>query len=443
MPLGGESLTAVPVEAAEQAQQALRVIAAENPEALSEPSLMASLLADLLPDGPRTARLIVAATENRIADQLREHAAQGMDATTASRLVAAAFGNATLLRPEACAWVVGEIAVVVGVTDGDARPPTIVSAPPSREGETDRLAAREMAHGGKPETGGPADRPEPDLFGNQAVVTPPPAAAAQIPRLGAARWSVSRRQRRTALLALAAVTVVAAAAVLLAVSLGQGPVPRRGHRPYAAARLVAASFPAPGSGPEALAFDGHDLWMTDDSSEIFQVDIGGQIDASYPSPDSSPEGITWDGRSFWLYTADLGLIYHVQIRNGGVRTLGSINPHPRFAGLIHNVVWAGGDIWWSEEYKAELITPAAKVLRQITMGSEIAGLAWDGTHLWFAYDNFPNGSRIEEATSSGTEIRTFTVPITGLSSLVWADNSLWTLGQNTQGAPTRVYRLSL
>jgi hypothetical protein len=53
------------IEAADQARQALAVIAAEHPEAWEETNLMASLLADLLPDGPRTARLIVAATECR------------------------------------------------------------------------------------------------------------------------------------------------------------------------------------------------------------------------------------------------------------------------------------------------------------------------------------------------------------------------------------------
>jgi hypothetical protein len=63
---------------------------------------------------------------------------------------------------------------------------------------------------------------------------------------------------------------------------------------------VAASFAAPGGGPQALAFDGQDLWMTDDSAAIFQVNIGGQVDASYQAPDASPEGLTWDGRSFWV-----------------------------------------------------------------------------------------------------------------------------------------------
>src|SRR5215469_13133284 len=107
-------MTAVPIEAADQARHALRVIATEQPEALSNPGLMARLLADLLPESPKTARLIVAAAEDAVVDVLREHVAEGMDAATASRLAAASFARGTHFRPEACAWVVGEFAIALG-----------------------------------------------------------------------------------------------------------------------------------------------------------------------------------------------------------------------------------------------------------------------------------------------------------------------------------------
>ena len=83
------------------------------------------------------------------------------------------------------------------------------------------------------------------------------------------------------------------------------------------------------------------------------------------------------------------------------------------------------------------------VVRQFTKGNDVTGLAWDGSHLWLAYDNFPNGSRIEEDTATGTAIRAFTVPITALTSLVWADGTLWASGQHDPTEPTRIYRLNL
>jgi hypothetical protein len=90
--------------------------------------MMSSLLADLLPDAPRIARLLIAAAEDRIADKLREHVSHGMDPSTAARLTASAFTDNTLFTPEACAWVVGSIAAALGLIN---RPPTIVVAPPT------------------------------------------------------------------------------------------------------------------------------------------------------------------------------------------------------------------------------------------------------------------------------------------------------------------------
>lgn len=71
------------------------------------------------------------------------------------------------------------------------------------------------------------------------------------------------------------------------------------------------------------------------------------------------------------------------------------------------------------------------------------GLAWDGSHLWLGYDNFPNGSRIEEDTASGTPIHAFTVPITGLTALAWADGTVWAVGRHDVGSPILIYRLRM
>jgi hypothetical protein len=113
------------LDAPDQARRVLRVIAAEHPDALDDPGLMASVLADLLPAGPRTARLIVTAVEHGVVRQLRDRAAQGVDAAAATRLAAGGLADATMLRPEPCAWVAGELAAVVGLAGQDARPLTV------------------------------------------------------------------------------------------------------------------------------------------------------------------------------------------------------------------------------------------------------------------------------------------------------------------------------
>lgn len=97
-----------------RARRALRVIIAEQgPAALSSPARMSNLLSDLLPDDGGIARMFVAATDDHIADQLNELAAQGLDMTTALTLVTASFTESTMFTRQACAWVVGEFAVAL------------------------------------------------------------------------------------------------------------------------------------------------------------------------------------------------------------------------------------------------------------------------------------------------------------------------------------------
>src|SRR5215472_18276050 len=118
-----DSMANDPFEHAEQARLALRTIVAEHgPDMLSRPRALANLLSDLLPDAPRIARILVAAAEDHVADDLREHTADGMDIAIASRLVASSFSSATLIAADACSWAVAEFALAVGlitVPEGD------------------------------------------------------------------------------------------------------------------------------------------------------------------------------------------------------------------------------------------------------------------------------------------------------------------------------------
>jgi len=140
-------MAAAPAEHSSEVRAALREIVAEHgPAALSDPAVMSNLLKDLLPDAPRIARMLVAAAEDRLAEMLAEHVAQGMDSATAARLAASSFASATMFTPEACAWVVGEVGVALGVLREEAGAPTIVQSPPgfpqASVGAADRLAGK-------------------------------------------------------------------------------------------------------------------------------------------------------------------------------------------------------------------------------------------------------------------------------------------------------------
>lgn len=117
-------MAAAPLEHADQARLALRTIVTEHgPQMLSRPGTLSNLLADLLPDAPRIARILVAAAQDHIADELREHTSAGMDAVTATRLTATMFADATMFPADACAWVVGEFALALGLVSDNSAPP--------------------------------------------------------------------------------------------------------------------------------------------------------------------------------------------------------------------------------------------------------------------------------------------------------------------------------
>ena len=120
----------------DEAQQALRAIVS-NPvygvPALSNAPIMANLLKDLLPDAPREAGLLIAAAGAGLADKLRDHVSQGVDARTAISLSASSLGLVTAYAPEVCEWVSAEFAVALGLADageiqGAVRPPAADAA---------------------------------------------------------------------------------------------------------------------------------------------------------------------------------------------------------------------------------------------------------------------------------------------------------------------------
>lgn len=137
-----------PLEHAADTRLALREIVSEHGTgALSNPAIMTNLLRDFLPDAPQVTRLLVAAAEDRIAEVLAQHVAQGLDVATATRLAASSFASTNLFSPEICDWVVGEIAVAAGlgagvIADPGGKADTLVATnPPPSNPPTDSGAA--------------------------------------------------------------------------------------------------------------------------------------------------------------------------------------------------------------------------------------------------------------------------------------------------------------
>jgi Regulator of Chromosome Condensation (RCC1) repeat protein len=99
-------------------RRALRVIVRDpqlGTQALSQPHVMTNLLKDLLPDQPRESALLIASAQVGLPEALQTHLDEGLDLGTASRLTAGWFAKQMPFTRDACAWLVSEIAVALGI----------------------------------------------------------------------------------------------------------------------------------------------------------------------------------------------------------------------------------------------------------------------------------------------------------------------------------------
>jgi hypothetical protein len=130
-------------EFSHQADLALSAICQDpqwGPGVLSEPTVLARLLSDLLPDAPRETGLLVAAAQGGLASILQEYAAQEMHPATAVRLAGAFLAGRTAFTSAACTWVAGQFALALGLATADQLPAV---APPGEYRDMSPVGAQE------------------------------------------------------------------------------------------------------------------------------------------------------------------------------------------------------------------------------------------------------------------------------------------------------------
>jgi alpha-tubulin suppressor-like RCC1 family protein len=124
-------------------RRALRSIVRDpqfGPAVLSQPQIMTNLLKDLLPDSPRESALLVASAQCGLPDVLKGYLGEGMDLGTASRLTAGWFAKRMPFTRDACRWLVGEIAIAIGVEPSALAEITLPDTIPYSVGIEDDLA---------------------------------------------------------------------------------------------------------------------------------------------------------------------------------------------------------------------------------------------------------------------------------------------------------------
>jgi len=162
-----------PWDRAGQARRALHGIVRDphyGSAALSQPAVMSNLLKDLLPDEPREAGLLVAAAQADLAGTLRGYVAQGLDSGTAVSLTANSFIASSSHTPEACTWVVTELALALGM-DPSATPAQQVTVPPP--GQPTVIAAPNAGFVQAPAPFSPTGQGQPNQWPQSTSPTPP------------------------------------------------------------------------------------------------------------------------------------------------------------------------------------------------------------------------------------------------------------------------------
>ena len=423
-----------------EARAALRAVVSDpdyGVAALSSPQVLSGLLKDLLPDAPREAAVLVAAAEARLADLLAGHRAQGMDAGTACALAEQTLAARTAFTPEACSWVVRELAAAVGFdTEG-----AVLGAAPADSPRADSLPAAPLAAAASP----------------SAAAAPPGTARAgtapsgtELPRHwqqtmtaagAAADLGRNRASGRRKALKLGAVGVVAVAVAALiwysAVSAHQ-------------ANSAASAGPAQSavSGPEgtvhtgdrygfktpsAITVAGGHVWVAN-SGSVIEVDASNgrwmQTGRYGEYGITSNAAITSDGTDVWQANANADQVTELDASTGRwMRTLsgGSYG----FNGS--NAIAAGGGDVWVANIRGfsvtELDASTGHWVRTLGAGNLTpVAFALDGPDVWVLNgDNGVGaGSVTELDASTGRLVRTlrgegYSTP----SALAVDGGSLW------------------
>jgi hypothetical protein len=149
-----------------EAQSALRrIVDAYGAQALSGAFLENQLNDQLPSDAPTWQRsLLVSAAEAKVAEDLREKIAQGIDPDTAVRLVARRFADAKALKLPECLWVTAQFARTLDYRVSDAT--FLPSEPPGPEGTEPPITL-------PPPPLPPPPPPDNDRSGDDALGRPP------------------------------------------------------------------------------------------------------------------------------------------------------------------------------------------------------------------------------------------------------------------------------
>lgn len=200
--------------------------------------------------------------------------------------------------------------------------------------------------------------------------------------------------------------------------------------------IKSTGFKAP-YGARGIAWDGTSLWLADIiSGRIFKINPNGEMLGNYSSPAIRPSGLTWDGATFWIFDSENDTIHQFTLDESGdiprMQILKSFAApqNQDIGGTNGGLVWGDNGLWYSDRYIIYRLDISGIVLNTIKIPNHIRGLAWDGEHLWLAYDSYPNGNTLAKIDSQGHTLLSINSGVYTVYDLAWGDGYIWVLGDD-------------
>ena len=177
-------------------------------------------------------------------------------------------------------------------------------------------------------------------------------------------------------------------------------------------------FPA-GSLPQALAFDGRDLWVTTAIGEVFKLSTDGQI-LSIFNVGGILTSAVFDGRYLWVADTIGGEVTKIH-PTGGVEGVYEVGVKPV------DLLYDGEHLWVANIGNDTIVKLDDNGRVLLTVPVEQPGdMAFDGRDLWVTNTGFPviPGSTVTKLDTNGRQLGVFRTG-SNPSDILYADGSIW------------------
>ncbi len=140
-----------------------------------------------------------------------------------------------------------------------------------------------------------------------------------------------------------------------------------------------------GSHPQAIAFDGTNMWVAATDGKVFEVSPQGDTIGVFDAG-KNPKGIAFDGTNMWVTSFDDRSVTVLSPADAGpVATFEGVGLHPM------GIAFDGTNMWVTDQDDgAVFVLPAdggsPRVIYDSDAGVSPTGIAFDGTNMWITND---------------------------------------------------------